>query len=114
MHHLAEKKKFQKWSTWRTLDRAIADLSSVILPHIVLLDAIVVMEGMGPLIGDPRPLGAVLASQDALAADIVGLELIGFKMEDAPHIQLAAMKQLYVPQSYSECTAVMPRPKDGR
>jgi len=93
MHHLVDKKKFQKWASWRTLDRAIADLTSLIPPHIALLDAIVVMEGMGPLIGDPKPLGAVVASEDPLAADIVGLELIGFSKEDAPHIQLAAIKQ---------------------
>jgi uncharacterized protein (DUF362 family) len=93
MHHLAEKRKFHNWSSWKTLDRAIADLTSAILPQIVLLDGIVVMEGMGPLIGDAKPLGAIVASQDALAADIVGLELIGFTKEDAPHIQLVGIKQ---------------------
>ncbi len=92
-HHLKPKNDSGQWASWRTLDCAIADLASVIMPQIVLLDAMVVMEGMGPLIGDPVPVGAVLASEDALAADIVGLELIGFTKEDVPHIQLVGIKQ---------------------
>jgi uncharacterized protein (DUF362 family) len=93
MHHLKQKETSGKPGERRTLDCAIADLTSVVIPDIVLLDAVVVMEGMGPLIGDARPLGAVLAGEDALAADLVGLELIGFTLEDAPHIKLVSLKQ---------------------
>ncbi len=92
-HHLKHRAESGHWTSWRTLDCAIADLVSVVTPQIVLLDAIIVMEGMGPLIGDPKPVGAVLVSEDALAADIVGLELIGFTQEDVPHIQLVGIKQ---------------------
>jgi uncharacterized protein (DUF362 family) len=93
MHHLEDRRKFRKWAKWKTLDRAIADLSEVVLPQIVVIDGIVAMEGMGPLIGNPKPLGIVVASEDALAADIVTLEMIGFSKEDVPHIELVAIKQ---------------------
>jgi len=93
MHHLKDKKKFKKWAKWKTLDRAIADLNEVMLPQIVVIDGIVIMEGMGPLIGNSRPLGVVVASEDALAADIVCREMIGFSKEDVPHIELVAIKQ---------------------
>jgi uncharacterized protein (DUF362 family) len=93
MHHLKHPDESGAWAAFRTLDCAIADLTSAVMPAIVLLDAMVVMEGMGPLIGDPRRVGAVLACEDALAADLVGLELIGFTAQDVPHIKLAAIKQ---------------------
>lgn len=93
MHHLKQKKIVEYHRHMRTLDSAIADITSVVMPQIVLLDAMVVMEGMGPLIGDARRIGAVLAGEDAVATDIVGLELIGFTKEDVPHIHLAAFKQ---------------------
>lgn len=93
MHHLKHLSETSEWASFRTLDCAIADLTSTVMPAIVLLDAMVVMEGMGPLIGESRSIGAVLACEDALAADLVGLELIGFTAQDAPHIKLTAIKQ---------------------
>jgi ferredoxin len=36
------------------------------------------MEGEGPSSGDPRPIGAILASADSLACDVVAAALVGF------------------------------------
>ncbi|MGD8564551.1 MAG: DUF362 domain-containing protein [Desulfarculaceae bacterium] len=91
-HHLREKEEFAPWHAYKNIDRAIADLFSVLPPQAVLVDAVVGMEGLGPLLGQPKPMGMVLASQNPLAADLAGIAVMGFEAEDVPHILLAAEK----------------------
>ncbi len=91
-HHLAEKERFRRWHHWKTLERAVADLYSVLRPSMVVIDGIVAMEGMGPSMGDPKPLGLVLASRDTLAAELVSLHIMGFHWREVPHVFLAAEK----------------------
>jgi hypothetical protein len=75
------------------LDRAIADLSSVLYADLEVIDGVVAMEGMGPILGEPKPLGLVLAAEDPIAADIAALFLMEFKGEEIPHVSLAADKR---------------------
>ena len=89
MHHLPGIDPDSPWAAFRTLDMAVADVSATVAPHIVLIDATVIMEGMGPSIGTPRRLDTVIASVDALAADLVGIEMMGLGPEQVPHLVLA-------------------------
>jgi uncharacterized protein (DUF362 family) len=91
-HHLAEEERFRRWHRWKTLERAIADLYSVLRPGVVVMDGIVAMEGMGPSMGSPKPLGLVVASRNALAAELAGLYIMGIHWRDVPHVFLAAEK----------------------
>ncbi len=91
-HHLAEEERFRRWHRWKTLERAIADLYSVLLPGMVVMDGIVAMEGMGPSMGDPKPLGLVLASRNILAAELAALYIMGIHWREVPHVSLAAEK----------------------
>ncbi len=47
-----------------------------------VLDAVVAMEGNGPGSGDPRPIGALLASPDPVALDRVACSLVGVPPEE--------------------------------
>lgn len=49
----------------------LLDLYQTIMPDLTIMDAIVGMEGNGPMSGDPIKLGFVAASDDALALDAV-------------------------------------------
>jgi len=91
-HHLAEEERFKCWHRWKTLERAIADLYGVLKPHITVLDGIVGMEGLGPSMGDPKPLGIIAASRSPLAAELVGLHIMGLHWKEVPHVFLAAEK----------------------
>jgi uncharacterized protein (DUF362 family)/Pyruvate/2-oxoacid:ferredoxin oxidoreductase delta subunit len=62
----------------RQLAAALLDIYAVVRPRLALIDAIVAMEGAGPNHGDPRPLGLLLASEDAVAADAVACHVIGY------------------------------------
>lgn len=92
-HHLKEEDRFSQWHGFKTLDRAIADLSSVLYPDLVVIDGIIAMEGLGPILGEPKFLGLVLASENPIAGDISALFLMGFKSQELPHLFLTATKQ---------------------
>jgi uncharacterized protein (DUF362 family) len=91
-HHLVEEERFRPWHQWKTLERAIADLYSVLRPAMVVMDGIVAMEGMGPSMGSPKPMGLVIASNNALAAELAGLYIMGLHWREVPHVFLAAQK----------------------
>jgi uncharacterized protein (DUF362 family) len=74
----------------KPLDVAIADMSSVLRPHLAIVDGTVGMEGLGPSAGRPKPLDAVVASADAFAADAVACQLMGIAAENVQHLRLGA------------------------
>ena len=58
--------------------KMLLDLNRCIRPVLQVMDAVDIMEGDGPMAGTPVKLGAVLASQDYIALDMVASRLIGF------------------------------------
>ena len=63
----------------RGIDASILDLVSTVRPGLTIVDAIVGMEGDGPIMGRPRPLGFLamgtdLAAVDATCARVIGLD----------------------------------------
>lgn len=76
----------------RSLDIAIADMTTVLRPHFAIIDGMVGLEGLGPGAGSPKPLGAVVISRDPFAADFVSCRLMGIDPADVPHLRLAAAR----------------------
>jgi len=60
------------------LNLYIARVCQVIPPGLAVIDGVVGMDGNRPVNGAPVSSGVALASTDALAADVVGTELMGF------------------------------------
>lgn len=60
------------------LSEAIVDCYAARVPNLHLIDAVQVMEGMGPTQGTPRDLGLLVASTDGVALDAVVEQLMGF------------------------------------
>lgn len=57
----------------------LVDILTFVKPTLNILDAVVAMEGNGPSGGQPRQVGAILASANALALDVVGADLVGYE-----------------------------------
>ncbi len=74
----------------KSLDTAIADMATVLLADLALVDGTTAMEGLGPSAGVPRQLDVVLAGVDTLAADAVACALMGRDADDMPHLRIAA------------------------
>jgi len=74
----------------KPLDAAIADMASVLRPHLAIIDGTVGLEGLGPSAGRPKPLDAVAVGVDPFAADAVACQLMGTTAERVPHLRLGA------------------------
>jgi len=74
----------------RPLNIAIADLSSVLRPHLSIIDGTFGMEGLGPSAGNVKKLDLVVAGLDPFAADAVSCSLMGFDVNDVPHLRMGA------------------------
>ena len=74
----------------KPIDLAIADLSSVLRPHLAVIDGSIGMEGLGPSAGEPKALDAAVVSGDAFAADAVACQLMGTQAEAVAHLQMGA------------------------
>ena len=74
----------------KPIDIAIADLSSVLRPHLSIIDGTVGMEGLGPSAGEAKPFDVVVAGADVFAADAVACELMGTSARDIPHLRMGA------------------------
>lgn len=75
---------------WRGIQQSIVDICATVPVHFVIADAIVAMEGNGPLAGASRLLGRVVLSDDPVAADATCARLMGFAPERIAHIREAA------------------------
>lgn len=74
--------------------RHIVDVYSLVRPRLNLLDGVVAMEGDGPSGGRPRPVGAILAGEDAVAVDAVAAGMMGFGEGRVPTLRIAAERGL--------------------
>jgi len=76
----------------KSIDVAIADMSSVLRADFAIIDGTVGMEGLGPSAGETKPLDVVLAGNDPFAADAVACRLMGMEAKDVPHIRMGAQR----------------------
>lgn len=65
-------------------------MSQYVFPDLTLIDGFVGMEGNGPLFGDPVETGVAIASTDFVAADRVGVEVMGFDFNHVGHLVYCA------------------------
>ncbi|MFN3533298.1 MAG: DUF362 domain-containing protein [Candidatus Brocadia sp.] len=69
--------------------KALVDIYQMVTPHLIIMDAIIGMEGNGPNAGQPKKVGLILASKDSVAMDAVASSIIGFEPMAIPTIRFA-------------------------
>ncbi len=67
----------------------LVDLLLAVKPALTVMDGVVGMEGNGPRNGQPKPIGAILASVDPVALDAVACALVGIEPQMVPTTRLA-------------------------
>ena len=72
----------------------VVDIFNSRRPSLNIMDAILAMEGEGPMGGTPRWLGLLLISRDAVAMDAVVSSIVGLSPGEVKHISKAAMRGL--------------------
>lgn len=79
----------------KTLDSAISDLATILLPDITVVDGYIGMEGLGPSGGEPVNADFAVASLNPVGADVVACRLMGMDAVDIPHLRLIAERLDY-------------------
>jgi uncharacterized protein (DUF362 family)/Pyruvate/2-oxoacid:ferredoxin oxidoreductase delta subunit len=75
----------------------ILDLNELLRPRLQVMDAVMGMEGDGPNSGEPRKIGAILASGDYTALDSVAARLMSLDPMEVGTISAAAARDLVRP-----------------
>lgn len=75
---------------WNGIQQSILDICATVRVHFVIADAIMAMEGNGPLNGTPRPLGSIVLADDMVAADATCARLMGLEPDPVVHIREAS------------------------
>jgi uncharacterized protein (DUF362 family) len=75
---------------WKGIQQSVLDICATVPIHFVIADAILAMEGNGPLNGSPRPLSTVVLADDPVAADATCARLMGFEPDRIPYLREAA------------------------
>jgi uncharacterized protein (DUF362 family) len=75
---------------FRGIENSIVDLTATIRPHLTIVDAVVAMEGDGPIMGRARPLGFLAMGTDLTAVDATLARIIGLDPRKVPYLSLAS------------------------
>jgi uncharacterized protein (DUF362 family)/ferredoxin len=76
----------------------LLDVLSVRKPDLIIMDGVTAMQGDGPSGGTPVDLGVLLASEDAIAIDLVVCTLLGIEPIRIPTLRQAKIRHLWPSQ----------------
>ena len=74
---------------FRGIENSIVDLVATVRPHLTIVDAVLAMEGDGPIMGKPRQLGFIGMGTDLVAVDATCARIIGLDPEKVPYVAQA-------------------------
>jgi uncharacterized protein (DUF362 family) len=72
------------------IENAILDLTATIRPHFAIVDAVVAMEGDGPIMGRPRETGFLALGRDLVAVDATCARIMGFDAARISYLDTAS------------------------
>jgi uncharacterized protein (DUF362 family) len=62
---------------WAGIDECIVDITATVRPQLAIVDGIVGMEGDGPIMGDPKPVGVLVMGRNLPAVDATCCRIMG-------------------------------------
>jgi uncharacterized protein (DUF362 family) len=79
---------------WRGIENSIVDIALTRTPELAIVDAVIGMEGDGPLNGTPKALGALIMGCDLVAVDATCCRLMHLAPERVGYLVLGNRKRL--------------------
>ena len=79
----------------KTLDSAISDLATILLPDITVVDGSIGMEGLGPSGGDSIKSDFAVSSLDPMGADVVSCTMMGIDPAEVVHLRLVSERMKF-------------------
>jgi uncharacterized protein (DUF362 family) len=74
---------------FRGIDNSILDINATVRPRLAIVDAVVGMEGDGPIMGQPKAVGALIMGADLVAVDATAARLMRLRPERVAHLSTA-------------------------
>jgi len=111
-------KKEQRKETHKLLDEndfanALCSIYSIRKPDIIIMDAIIAMEGMGPSFGTPKYLGNLVLGTDGVLVDYYCTKMTGFDVKQLKTLQHAIRRKLSLFKSEEEFYPYCPKNVDS-
>jgi uncharacterized protein (DUF362 family) len=75
---------------FRGIEQSIIDLTATVRPALTIVDAVVAMEGDGPIMGRPRAMGFLGMGTDLPAVDATCARIIGLDPAKMPYLSVAS------------------------
>lgn len=75
---------------FRGIEHSIVDVTATVRPHLTIVDAVVAMEGDGPIMGRARHMGFLAMGSDLPAVDATCARIIGLDPSKVPYLALAS------------------------
>jgi uncharacterized protein (DUF362 family) len=72
------------------IEQSILDLNATVQPRFTIVDAIVAMEGDGPIMGKPRPVGFIAMGADVVAVDATCARTMGLDPLKMNYLRVAS------------------------
>ncbi len=72
------------------IEESIVDLTATIRPRLAIVDAVVAMEGDGPIMGNPRDMGFIGIGTDLVAVDATCARIIGLDPRKMRYLRTAS------------------------
>lgn len=74
---------------YRGVENSILDINTTVRPRLAIVDAVIGMEGDGPIMGKPKAVGAVLMGADLTAVDATAARLMRLRPDRVAHLAMA-------------------------
>jgi uncharacterized protein (DUF362 family) len=74
------------------IGKCILDINATLQPHFAIVDAIVGMEGDGPIMGSPRPAGVLVMGRNLTAVDATCTRIMGLNPQKVPYLKAASSR----------------------
>lgn len=62
---------------WHGIPRSILDINATVRPDLAIVDGVVGMEGDGPIMGTPKPVGCLIVGRNLPAVDATATRVMG-------------------------------------
>jgi len=72
------------------IPETVADIHATLTRKLAIVDGIVCMEGDGPILGTPKPMGLIVVGQDLTAVDATCARMMGLDPTRMDYLRLAA------------------------
>lgn len=75
---------------YQGINESILDINATVKPSLAIVDAVIGMEGDGPIMGTPKPVGCVIVGRDLPAVDATAVRVMGLNVYGIEYLTVAS------------------------